>query len=465
MTCPAIDTITNQACSAEPWSYDDLVNLLDPGTQRKYVQRLEGLLATVLLAERAVSGEAPLSPYRGSVGRRQRSHLPKSEPPAAPSLWEGSTSQPFDLKMSTCRQHIAEEILTLKCPRKGCRRAFLDFDGCFALTCPRCGCGFCAACIEDCGDDAHNHCRDVHYGVFGTLERFNDIQRKRRLVGVTEYLKWISQQESPAFVREVLESRGPVSQDLADVGIQVEEVKKVLNGGQIPSLDMNASIGLVSTPNHTNDQSWISRWLRRLLDGPGYAPEDDITSRLLGNITTGMLILAGVHGLVGSPSHDTDAPYAYGMWYFGRGMTKLFYGLMAAPPACLLLTGRGKQLLQSAHVAFLTAVVFLPLYYSVDLLPTLILYIIGILSVIAHIIGFLLDMLVECSRLAQLLLSELWTKPSQMSSFATNAFNRRSTLWPCYRRMVEDALFNIVNNLRSIGLLPPADIELRIATA
>jgi hypothetical protein len=146
-------------------------------------------------------------------------------------------------------------------------------------------------------------------------------------------------------------------------------------------------------------------------------------------------------------------------------MTKLLYGLMAAPPACLLLTGRGKQLLQSAHVAFLTAVVFLPLYYSVDLLPTLILYIIGILSVIAHIIGFLLDMLVECSRLAQLLLSELWTKPSQMSSFATNAFNRRSTLWPCYRRMVEDALFNIVNNLRSIGLLPPADIELRIATA
>ncbi len=33
------------------------------------------------------------------------------------------------------RRRIVEDILTLKCPRANCAAAFLDFDGCFALTC------------------------------------------------------------------------------------------------------------------------------------------------------------------------------------------------------------------------------------------------------------------------------------------------------------------------------------------
>ena len=55
------------------------------------------------------------------------------------------------------KEHIVDQILTLKCPR--CRQAFADFSGCLALTCSRagCGCGFCALCQEDCGNDAHAH--------------------------------------------------------------------------------------------------------------------------------------------------------------------------------------------------------------------------------------------------------------------------------------------------------------------
>ena len=60
-------------------------------------------------------------------------------------------------RVEAARRHIVDEILTLKCPRAGCRAAFLDFNGCFALTCGRCGCGFCAWCLADCGDDAHTH--------------------------------------------------------------------------------------------------------------------------------------------------------------------------------------------------------------------------------------------------------------------------------------------------------------------
>ena len=54
-------------------------------------------------------------------------------------------------------RHILEKIITLACPR--CGQAFIDFNGCMALTCSRvgCGCGFCALCQEDCGGDAHPH--------------------------------------------------------------------------------------------------------------------------------------------------------------------------------------------------------------------------------------------------------------------------------------------------------------------
>jgi len=52
---------------------------------------------------------------------------------------------------------IVEDVLTLKCPRQGCRRAFVDFTGCMALSCAGCGAGFCAWCLRDCGKDAHSH--------------------------------------------------------------------------------------------------------------------------------------------------------------------------------------------------------------------------------------------------------------------------------------------------------------------
>ena len=55
------------------------------------------------------------------------------------------------------KEHIVDKILNLACPR--CGQAFVDFNGCMALTCSRagCGCGFCALCQEDCGNDAHAH--------------------------------------------------------------------------------------------------------------------------------------------------------------------------------------------------------------------------------------------------------------------------------------------------------------------
>jgi len=44
------------------------------------------------------------------------------------------------------KAHVVDKILTLACPR--CGQAFVDFDGCLALTCRRvsCGCAFCGLC-------------------------------------------------------------------------------------------------------------------------------------------------------------------------------------------------------------------------------------------------------------------------------------------------------------------------------
>ena len=52
-----------------------------------------------------------------------------------------------DRELVACKVEIEENILTNRCPR--CKTAFLDFDGCFAVTCAACGCGFCAWCLAD----------------------------------------------------------------------------------------------------------------------------------------------------------------------------------------------------------------------------------------------------------------------------------------------------------------------------
>ena len=53
-------------------------------------------------------------------------------------------------KVLMARKHIEEEILEMRCPRRDCRRAFYDFDCCFALACGACARNFCGWCLADC---------------------------------------------------------------------------------------------------------------------------------------------------------------------------------------------------------------------------------------------------------------------------------------------------------------------------
>ena len=111
-----------------------------------------------------------------------------------------------------CRAHVTEHILNLRCPR--CQQVFLDFTGCFALTCT-CGCGFCGWCLQDCGNNAHGHVRACPRSVnpgsyYGTEAQFKATHRERRRREVQQYLASLD----PALAARVREA---MHQDLQDL--------------------------------------------------------------------------------------------------------------------------------------------------------------------------------------------------------------------------------------------------------
>ena len=115
------------------------------------------------------------------------------------------------------RNRVIEEILTLTCPR--CRKAFLDFTGCFALVCNNCKCGFCGWCLEDCDDDAHPHvarCTQKPHGAdifFGTFVQFQTAQRGRQQRELDAFMSKLKPED-----RERL--RGALELELADLELK-----------------------------------------------------------------------------------------------------------------------------------------------------------------------------------------------------------------------------------------------------
>eukprot|EP01036_Dinobryon_divergens_P031429 gene31429-40823_t len=103
------------------------------------------------------------------------------------------------------RNHIIDELLTIKCPNRRCQLAFFmddDFDDCFALKCIGCGSHFCGWCLQDFGRaDAHDHtnnCRTQrprglfphHHNNrrFSAKQCFNQVHGPRRAAAVKTYL-------------------------------------------------------------------------------------------------------------------------------------------------------------------------------------------------------------------------------------------------------------------------------------
>jgi hypothetical protein len=80
------------------------------------------------------------------------------------------------------------ELLNMKCPR--CDVVFADYDGCNALSCrvTSCGAAFCAVCLQDCGQDAHEHVRSQH-GDLHDRDAFHRASKERVPTIMQEFIK------------------------------------------------------------------------------------------------------------------------------------------------------------------------------------------------------------------------------------------------------------------------------------
>jgi hypothetical protein len=118
------------------------------------------------------------------------------------------------------RAHVIENILTLRCPRPGCGQAFVDFDGCMALTCSRCKAGICGKCFMQFGNDAHSHitrgeCKmDSSKLVFANDTYIRNVQRVYRIDKLNAYLRTLR----PETVSEVIRR---CDKELRDLGIDI----------------------------------------------------------------------------------------------------------------------------------------------------------------------------------------------------------------------------------------------------
>ena len=114
-------------------------------------------------------------------------------------------------KINDAKNTITEDILTLKCP--SCKAAFVDFTGCFALSCESCPCRFCAGCLApaNSGHECHRHvsacevCRKAGVrGYFGTFPQFEQIHKTRRSKLMKEFLERPDKRELAGKVVEAM---------------------------------------------------------------------------------------------------------------------------------------------------------------------------------------------------------------------------------------------------------------------
>lgn len=120
-------------------------------------------------------------------------------------------------QITPARNKIINTILTLHCPR--CKAAWLDFDGCLALTCG-CGCGFCAVCLQDCGSDAHAHIGTCKFAgpaqqLFVPAETITRMQNAWRKERLRDFIKPLN----PQVAQRVLNS---LAQEFRDLGLDVD---------------------------------------------------------------------------------------------------------------------------------------------------------------------------------------------------------------------------------------------------
>jgi hypothetical protein len=131
-------------CASPRWQFAALQTHLAKETVLAYVDAMKTFTSTLLDAEAAEVERARVlaaraAEVKAATARNDRAAM-----------------------ISALRTQIVSAHLPLRCPR--CSNVFDDaYDGCDALTCDRCGAGFCGLCLQDCGDDAHKHVASANH--------------------------------------------------------------------------------------------------------------------------------------------------------------------------------------------------------------------------------------------------------------------------------------------------------------
>ncbi|CDF32339.1 unnamed protein product [Chondrus crispus] len=186
----------------------------EPGTLRRIVDQ-DGNLACPhdgckrtydilhLLRQRQDASEEELQPLQSELEKLKIATHAKRHVKAALDVQKMELEAEFkriqqiqdldERRAEILRLEIIDQILTLRCPN--CRMAFIDFDGCFDLTCDGCMHHFCAWCISHFSrHDVHSHVahcpKSPQQGaVYGQMEQFTRLHSVRRRQLVVQRLK------------------------------------------------------------------------------------------------------------------------------------------------------------------------------------------------------------------------------------------------------------------------------------
>ena len=113
-------------------------------------------------------------------------------------------------KVRAARKHIESNLLLMKCPNPDCRKPFLDWSNCAALTCQDkkgngCGTKFCCYCVKTFPGDMHQHVFDcevagpkpagVQSKLYPPRWYYDQVTSRVRKDRVAEYLRTLENDE------------------------------------------------------------------------------------------------------------------------------------------------------------------------------------------------------------------------------------------------------------------------------
>ena len=182
-----------RACSSLPWSLGDLEGVLDRGSRSAHWAAVQAAI------------RAPREKAAAAMALAAREAAAAA---AGLALAE---------RVKQLKAIVVDADLTLKCPR--CPARFDDYVGCNALRCGACGCGFCAVCLVDCGDDAHGHIRTTHGPNYFDRPLFEHSQRAARTDRVVRRLRTLA--PNLVLQRALTDA---LAWELGDLGIAAEDV-------------------------------------------------------------------------------------------------------------------------------------------------------------------------------------------------------------------------------------------------